>query len=43
MLIVKLNQSQNYNIEIMNDIFNIKKKDNLQEIKVYFINTEIIY
>ena len=43
MLIVKLNQSQNYNIEIMNDIFNIKTKDNLQEIKVYFINTEIIY
>ena len=30
-------------IVIMNDIFNIKKPDNLPEVKVYFINTEIIY
>ena len=30
-------------IVIMNDIFKIKKQDNLPEVKVYFINTEIIY
>ena len=30
-------------IIIMNDIFNIKKQENLPEVKVYFINTEIIY